>query len=302
MAEHVPPTSSWTSISNTSDSLNFSNITSNTNFRAIVQNGVCPTDTSLQAVVTSSITIADFSAPDVCYIDSTHFSNLSSVQNGNISFYTWDFGDNSATILRNPVHVFNAPGIYSVSLVITTTKGCSDTAIKNIQVYALPVANAGNDTTIRMGQSAQLNGSGGITYNWSPTGSLNNPALQNPLATPQQTTQYSLIVIDQNGCSNTDSVIVKLLGEYDFIASNLVTPNEDGYNDFWHIENITAYPECQISVFNRYGIPVFTTSAYSNNWDGTFEGSQLPDGTYYYVITCPDTDELFKGHLTILTK
>ena len=221
------PATSWTSISNTSDSLNFSNITANTTFRAIVKNGVCPADTSLPAVITSSITTADFSAPDFCYKDSTYFSNLSSVQNGSINFYTWDFGDNSSTNTKNPIHLFNDMGTYTVSLVITTNRGCTDKVTKNIEV--------------------------------------------------------------------------KLCLDYDLTISNLVTPNGDGYNDFWYIENINAYPDCQVSIFNRYGIPVFTTSGYTNNWNGTSEGNQLPDGTYYYVITCQGTEEIFKGHLTILT-
>ena len=228
MWEKMTEPTSWTSIANTSDQLYYSNITINTSYRAIVQNGVCPADTSTHAEITSSITHADFSVPEFCYKDTAYFTNHSTVQNGSIILNSWDFGDNSSTITQSPTHIFNDLGSYTVSLVITTNKGCNSKATKKVDV--------------------------------------------------------------------------KKCYDYGFIVSNLVTPNGDGHNDSWYIENIEGYPECQISVYNRYGISVFETSAYSNNWQGNSEGSQLPDGTYYYIITCPGTDELFKGHLTILTK
>ena len=47
---------------------------------------------------------------------------------------------------------------------------------------------------------------------------------------------------------------------------------------------------------------VFQEREYDNDWAGDFQGSRLPDGTYYYVITCPDAAALYKGHVTILSQ
>lgn len=365
---------SWTSISNTADSLVFSNIVETTTFRAVAKNGVCSADTSLPATLTSSITIADFSAPNVCLNNNTQFTNLSSVaSNATITNYQWEFADNTASTAQNPVHLYAAAATYPVSLTITTSKGCIDSVTKNIQVYSLPdptitaagpvafceggsvqlsvpatasyawstgestqnitvsamgsytvtvtdnntcqnsdsinitvyplpIAEAGNDTSISLGQTITLQGSGGVSYLWSPAASLSNPNIQNPLASPSATTEYIVVVTDANSCVSSDSVIVTVIVDYDFTVSNLITPNGDGYNDFWNIENLAAYPDCEVAVFNRYGQLLFQQVNYTNDWDGTFQGKLLPDGTYYYVITCPKTDKVAKGHVTILSK
>ncbi|WP_430410231.1 CARDB domain-containing protein [Kordia sp.] len=68
-------------------------------------------------------------------------------------------------------------------------------------------ANAGLDVTIQNGESIQLQGTGGSIFSWSPTTGLNNPNIWNPIATPSQTTTYTLTVTE-NGCSDTDQVTV----------------------------------------------------------------------------------------------
>lgn len=65
------------------------------------------------------------------------------------------------------------------------------------------------------------------------------------------------------------------------------TPNGDGINDFWYIENIKAYPNAHIQVYTRWERLVFETkNGYQNTWKGTFENNQepLPDGSYAYLI------------------
>jgi len=65
--------------------------------------------------------------------------------------------------------------------------------------------------------------------------------------------------------------------------------------------NILAYPEAEVAVFNRYGMVVFKTVGYQNDWDGTFGDKELPDGAYYYVITIPNRDvEPYTGVINLL--
>ncbi len=72
---------------------------------------------------------------------------------------------------------------------------------------------------------------------------------------------------------------------------NLVSPNNDGFNDFLLIENIEAYPENTVSIFDRWGVKLYEANAYDNN-KVKFEGlgnekikSDLAQGSYYYVIS-----------------
>ena len=63
------------------------------------------------------------------------------------------------------------------------------------------------------------------------------------------------------------------------------TPNGDGINDTWHIENIDNYPNAKITVYSRWGREVFLSNGnYTNNWNGTYNGGPLPDAAYLYII------------------
>ena len=81
------------------------------------------------------------------------------------------------------------------------------------------------------------------------------------------------------------------------------TPNGDGINDRWLITNGNCISTAKAQVFNRYGSKVFESNDYKNNWDGTYKGKPLPDGTYYYVISfnlVNGQTVLLKGNVTIL--
>lgn len=90
----------------------------------------------------------------------------------------------------------------------TTINGCIAKDTVDITLFPNPVITKSNDVTICPGSSAQLLASGGVTYSWSPAGTLNNAAIPNPLATPVVTTTYHVTVTDANTCNNTDSIKV----------------------------------------------------------------------------------------------
>ena len=196
-------------------------------------------------------------------------------------------------------------GWYSVTVVGDPARGgCVGTDSIFITVWDNPVANAGNDTTIDLGSFAQLNGTGGLVYTWTPTTYLSDPDIANPIADDvREDIEYILTVTDENGCIDDDSVLVTVIDRFNLIVYNTVTPNGDGDNDVWNIDNIQAYPDAEVTVINRYGMEVFNTTDYANNlWDGTFDGKDLPDGAYYYIITLPGNDdaEPFTGSINLI--
>jgi len=65
---------------------------------------------------------------------------------------------------------------------------------------------------------------------------------------------------------------------------NVITPNGDGMNDVFVIENIEHYPNAELTVFNRWGRLVYQTTGYQNNWGGKVNGNILSNGTYFYVL------------------
>lgn len=62
---------------------------------------------------------------------------------------------------------------------------------------------------------------------------------------------------------------------------NVFTPNGDGVNDHFFIDNLINYPYSQLEIYNRWGKKVYSTNNYQNDWDG----KGIADGTYYYVLT-----------------
>lgn len=124
----------------------------------------------------------------------------------------WDFGFGKQDTSRNPVVEFPGYGNYIVHLYAKTNSGCLDTATDTIDVdVKIDSAIITNDTVICAGSSIQLSAITGLNYCWSPKGSLSDSTIQNPVATPKQTTTYYLdILTDNNQPVIRDSVIIKV--------------------------------------------------------------------------------------------
>ncbi len=85
-----------------------------------------------------------------------------------------------------------------------------------------------------------------------------------------------------------------------FEISNVCTPNDDGKNDTWRVSDLSQIEGCTVQIFNRWGHKLYETTEYQNEWAGeTQDGEALPDGVYYYVITCDD-DRLYQGVINLM--
>ena len=83
-------------------------------------------------------------------------------------------------------------------------------------------------------------------------------------------------------------------------ATNILTPNGDGKNDYWVVKDIELYPNNTVTVFDRAGRIVYTKHNYGNTWDGTFNGSPLNEDTYYYLVDLGIGLPKIKGYVTIV--
>lgn len=167
------------------------------------------------------------------------------------------------------------------------------------------VANASTPPGMLLGQFATLDGTastGNIsTYSWTPTTNVNDPLSATTSIQPLTTTTYVLSVADTLGCISLDSVLVEVGRCIPNHAG--FTPNGDGVNDFWEIPCLNLFTN-RVQVFNRWGLQVFEAVNYDGSWDGTNLGQDVPDGTYYYVISVdePQLNEptIYKGTVTII--
>ena len=112
----------------------------------------------------------------------------------------------SSNSIASPIANPTVSTTYSVT--VTDANGCTATSSMVLTVNQLPIASAGVNNTICTGNSTTLNATGGTGYLWSPAANLSNSAIASPVATPPNTTTYTVTVTDANGCSATSSKIV----------------------------------------------------------------------------------------------
>jgi gliding motility-associated-like protein len=113
---------------------------------------------------------------------------------------------------------------------------------------------------------------------------------------------YSVIITDVNGCSSSIDIVVEFTGTGTCIEiPQVITPNNDGYNDTWKIKNIDLFPNAEVFVFTRWGKLVFRTKNIpANEWDGTFNGKLLPTDSYHYVLHLNDGSKPRSGAISII--
>lgn len=135
--------------------------------------------------------IASVPVPFICLPDSVSFSNNSS--GGNT--YWWDFGDGDTSTLFEPNHVYADTGTYTVTLIVSDSTGCipPDTATLIVDVYRPKLITIQPVDTICVGDTVQIDATGGQTFTWTPSSTLVTDTVEDPFAFPSVTTTYQLI-------------------------------------------------------------------------------------------------------------
>lgn len=112
---------------------------------------------------------------------------------------------------------------------------------------------------------------------------------------------FQYVLCNPVGC-DTATVVVNVsctVDPGDIIIYNGMSPNNDGANEVFKIENIDNYPESTVTVYNRWGTEVFNETGYKNTWKGTYKSGDLPDGTYFYRIDLGEGRRKYNGYLQI---
>jgi gliding motility-associated-like protein len=262
----------------------------------------CPGDVLMHEVTIQGTPGASFAfSPPTCADNRVTFT---SEKSEGVLSRTWDFGDGTPahqmTTDGSVIHDYVKPGAYAVSLTVISTGGCQAIYSDTVNVFA-PLLEAGKDQLILEGGQVRLNietSGNGLTYRWTPATGLDRDDVPNPVASPVETTDYTITVTTTEGCIITDRLTIGVVKN--FIVHNTFTPNGDGINDVWAIDNLDTNPNAHVNVFNRYGEKLFTSIGYSSPWDGRFRGAELPVGTYFYVIDPRNGQPVKTGSVTIL--
>ena len=204
--------------------------------------------------------------------------------------------DNVSNPIASPLQTIT----YSVKI---SNAGCADsTKSITVTVNQNPHAAAGSDKVIFEGQSVKLMGT--VTgdhissYFWTPASALDDPTSLTPIASPTDNTTYTLHVVSQTCGADSANVFVRVYKK--IIVPNTFSPNNDGFNDQWNIEALVTYPESTLAVFDRNGQLVYQSIGYSTPWNGTFKGSLLSSGTYYYIIDLKNNTPKISGWVLLV--
>lgn len=303
----------WTTIASTSTTLNYPNLTTTTYYQAVVQDStLCTIKTTppfkIEILPVSIAGSLSHSGNDTaCYRFNSSSINLTG-NAGNITGWMSSTDMISWTNIVNTSNSLSYSGLLQETYyeVIVKNGPCpSDTSAPiKVNMYPIPgPVNAGTDTTIFPGTSIVLNGTGTGTPYWQPNTTIVNANTFNPTVTPPSSTPYMLYVSDVNSCINIDTVMITvILPDFRGVVTNYFSPDGDNINDTWYIEDIQMYKNNEVSVYNIYGNEVFSKQGYQNDWKGTYNGADLPDGTYYYVLKFSDSNVIRKGSIDILRK
>ncbi len=198
--------------------------------------------------------------------------------------YQWDNGlTSSAVTIFQPA---------SFKITVTDKEGCIGYGAKKIGMNELPVF-VDYDATVPFRVTLNVKG-GTPPYYYS----RDNDFFQaDKTISIISGNYYSLYVKDKNGCR--DQKLNLLLGVPQVSIPNFFTPNGDGFNDYWEIGGIEAFPECIISIFDRSGRMLTQYKGIVKGWDGTFGSLPMPENDYWYVVDLKNGELPKRGHFTL---
>ena len=230
------------------------------------------------------------------------------------------FGDNDGSLLMNatggtPPYVFTTtmgtflsngneihdllPGTYHIQVI--DNNGCQ--AETNAAVMEPAPMSA---TYVRTNPSCLGNFDGSIFVNviggTAPFWYMANEfSSQTALIDSLRQGIYNIQIIDYNGCEYSFGPVQLIDQNEDCLKiPNAFTPNDDGINDTWIIENLWLFPGAVVQVFNRWGQILYDSGINEGDWDGTYNGKIMPTGSYIYVIRLYAEGDQYSGVVTIV--
>ena len=225
----------------------------------------------------------------------------------------WDFGDGGTSTEISPSYVYENPGLYDVSITVTSPIGCtiSDFFPNWITVEESPVANFTytpneptnfhpevdfTDHSIDAAQWSWDFSGVGNSYETNPTYSFPDTGLQ----------EVILVVTHPSGCTDTMIQYIDIVPKVAYFLPNAFTPNNDALNDLFYGKGFfMGMRNFNMTIWNRWGELVFETGNPDEGWNGTKQndGKESPNGVYVVVVsyTGPRGEKvMIKGFATLV--
>jgi len=305
----IGPSFSATSVDTT---FIFSSLEPNTNYGIVInENSFVVTDPGVDYSIKISgkaveleDPLGNMSYPDtICKNENAEF--VISVSNcNNPNSIQWLINEN---VINNGLSlVFQSPDIENgdiVSAIVSCNAECTNPitiSSSPLFVYSFNI-NAGNDTIINPGETAQLHAStDSPNFYWDTQLFISSTSVLEPFVYPEETFTYPFVAFN-NGCILYDYVTVFVRDGLEI--PNTFSPNGDNLNDSWKIPDIELYPENKLTIYNRNGFLLESYEPYtpSSQWAGVWQGAALPEGVYFYVLELNNSEKtIYKGTISII--
>ena len=228
-----------------------------------------------------------------CAPSSVYFDNLSKPIDSTYKV-TWTFGDGGTGSAISPTYMYKNPGIYSVSINITTPLGCSVSANYPEWIRVKPGTVADFDFSPQhptvLTPTIQFTDRSTNATQWHWTfGAKGVSALEDPTYVYKDTGTYKITLIAGNefGCYDSISKLLDFAPQVSYFLPNAFTPNDDGINDLFKGKGIfTGMADFKLQIWNRWGELIFETTDPNVGWNGQkFNTSgQSPEGVYLCIV------------------
>jgi gliding motility-associated-like protein len=171
-----------------------------------------------------------------------------------------------------------------------------------INLVKTPEIDAGPDLNIFAGDTITFLATAqpaNLKYGWQPMRGLVNPTLLRAQCYLAEAQTYTLTATTPEGCTATDAMRITPVTA--FYVPDAFTPNADGLNDNWQIPSIDPAMGAVVTVYNRFGEPVYTAANTVVKWDGTLRGQPQPAGIYIYKVQFGKKNRpLLKGTIKLI--
>lgn len=286
----VTPAATYSYTWSTSGSLASETVSAPGVYSVVVLNASTGCSVSAQYTVTSNITPPTVTASNTVMPCGSPSVVIAANSTGTNVSYSWS-GPGTITGGSSSTPTVSASGQYVVT-VTDNDNGCTNTATVNVTTTSITAAFTANPMSgtapLLVNFTNQTPGVGNI-YSWNFADDNNNTSsLTDPSHTYNTTGTYvvTLTVTDVSGlCSATATLAIEVFDNSIIIVPNVFTPNGDGKNDVFKITT-TGIKDLNCDIFNRWGTKVANISGVNGTWDG----SNVNDGTFFFILTATGFD------------
>lgn len=228
------------------------------------------------------------------------------ITTGGVLPYTYDISGSGFTNQST----FNGLSGGDYELTVRDGNGCETSETGTLVTPVIPTIELGQDLTVNLAESTQLVPTQNTpldSFVWSLKPGLSCYNCPEPVATPYETTTYTLTAEAPGGCTDTDSITVFVQKVRDVYVPNIFSPNDDGENDFFTVYGGPEVQEVRLEIYSRWGEMVYRHIGGANDestgWDGTFRGDRVSPGVFVWRAEILFVDGVtlnYDGDVTVL--